>query len=305
MKNRELFGHIISVFTILVWGTTFISTKIILKDFMPVEILFIRFLIAYITLIVIYPKFEKIKSFKDELIFVGLGLSGVSLYFITENMALKFTLASNVGLIISTAPIITAILANYFTKDEKMNSNLFLGFVIAILGIFLVMFNGRFILKLNPKGDFLTLAAALTWAIYSVLVRLVDKGYNSILTTRKIFFYGLLTSIPLLILFKADLKPDNPLNITLILNIIFLGLIASALCYVTWNKAVSILGSVRTSNYIYLIPFVTMVTSIVVLHEKINAFTIFGGILILTGVYVSENGLSKLSLSFSKKLYNN
>jgi drug/metabolite transporter (DMT)-like permease len=305
MKNKELFGHIISVFTILVWGTTFISTKIILKDFMPVEILFIRFSMAYIALIVIYPKFKKIKSFKDELIFLALGLSGVSLYFITENMALKFTLASNVGLIISTSPIITAILANYFTKDEKMNSKLFLGFIIAILGISLVMFNGRFILKLNPKGDLLTLAAALTWAIYSVLVRIVDKGYNSILATRKIFFYGLLTSIPLLILFKADLKPDNPLNATLILNIIFLGLIASALCYVTWNKAVSILGSVRTSNYIYLIPFVTMVTSVVVLHEKINALTIIGGILILTGVYVSENGLSKLSLSFSKKLHNN
>lgn len=305
MKNRELFGHIISIFTILVWGTTFISTKIILKDFMPVEILFIRFLMAYIALILIYPKFHKIKSFKDELLFLGLGLSGVSLYFITENMALKFTLASNVGLIISMAPIITAILANYFTKDEKMNRKLFGGFMIAILGIFLVMFNGRFILKLNPKGDLLTLAAALTWAIYSVLVRLVDKGYNSILATRKIFFYGILTSIPLLILFRADLKPDNPLNATLIVNIIFLGLIASALCYVTWNKAVSILGSVRTSNYIYLIPFVTMVTSVIVLNEKINGLTIIGAILILTGVYVSENGFTKLPLSICKKLYNN
>lgn len=302
MKNRELFGHIISVFTILVWGTTFISTKIILKDFMPVEILFIRFSMAYIALIIIYPKFEKIRSFKDELLFLGLGLSGVSLYFITENMALKFTLASNVGLIISTAPIITAILANYFTKDEKMNSKLFWGFMIAILGIFLVMFNGRFILRLNPKGDLLTLAAALTWAIYSILVRLVDKGYNSILATRKIFFYGILTSIPLLILFKADLKPDNPLNVTLVLNIMFLGLIASAVCYVTWNKAVSILGSVRTSNYIYLIPFVTMVTSVIVIHEKINGLTILGAILILTGVYVSENGLSKLPLSFCRKV---
>lgn len=302
MKNRELFGHIISIFTILVWGTTFISTKIILKDFMPVEILFIRFLMAYIALIIIYPKFHKIKSFKDELIFFGLGLSGVSLYFITENMALKFTLASNVGLIISTAPIITAILANYFTKDEKMNSKLFWGFMIAILGIFLVMFNGRVILKLNPKGDLLTLAAALTWAIYSVLVRLVDKEYNSILATRKIFFYGIITSIPLLILFKADLKPDNPLNVVLVLNIVFLGLVASALCYVTWNKAVSILGSVRTSNYIYLIPFVTMVTSVIVLNEKINGLTIVGAILILAGVYVSENGFSKLSLGICKKV---
>lgn len=301
MKNRELFGHIISIFTILVWGTTFISTKIILKDFMPVEILFIRFLMAYIALIIIYPKFHKIKSFKDELIFLGLGLSGVSLYFIAENMALKFTLASNVGLIISTSPILTAILANYFTKDEKINSKLLWGFMIAILGIFLVMFNGRFILKLNPKGDFLTLAAALTWAIYSVLVRLVDKGYNSILATRKIFFYGIITSIPLLILFKADLKPDNPLNVSLVLNIMFLGLIASALCYVTWNKAVSILGSVRTSNYIYLIPFVTMITSVIVLNEKISLLTILGAVLILTGVYISENGLNKFSLGICKK----
>ncbi|GAA0182239.1 DMT family transporter [Clostridium sediminicola] len=290
MKKKESIGHIMALITVFIWGTTFISTKIILKELTPVEILFYRFLIAYIALIIIYPKFHKIKSLKEELLFLSMGLSGVTLYFFVENTALKYTLASNVGLLLSTAPIFTALLAHFFTEDEKFEKKFLIGFTVAMLGIFLVIFNGKFVLKLNPIGDVFALMAAVFWAIYSVLLKKVNKEYNQIYVVRKTFFYGLLANIPMSLILGSDLKVVNSISLNLVLNIIFLGLGASAMCFVFWNKAVSILGVVKANNYIYLIPLITMIASVVLLHEKVNVIMIGGCLLILLGVYISDKG---------------
>lgn len=290
MKKNESTGHVMALIAIFIWGTTFISTKIILKDLTPVEILFYRFLIAYFALMIIYPKFHKIKSLKEELLFMSLGLSGVTLYFFVENTALKYTLASNVGLLLSTAPIFTALLAHFFTHDEKFNKNFFIGFIVAMGGIFLVIFNGKFVLKLNPIGDILALSAAVFWAVYSILLKKVSKEYNHIFVARKTFFYGLLTIIPMAFLLGSDLKAINGISLNLTLNVVFLGLGASAMCFVFWNNAISILGAVKSNNYVYLVPLITMVTSVIVLHEKVNGLMIGGCLLILLGVYISDNG---------------
>lgn len=288
MRNNLLFGHGIAFLTVFTWGTTFVSTKIILKDLSPVELLFFRFLIAYITLLIIYPKFHPYQSLKEEILFFALGLTGISLYFLVQNIALQYTLTSNVGLIVSAAPILTAILAHYLTSEEKLSKNLIIGFIIAISGIFLVIFNGRFILNINPLGDFLAFAAACFWAIYSVLLKRVNPNYNTIYIVRKTFFYGLLSSLPFLLIFKADLQTNNPIHWTLILNILFLGLAASSLCFIMWNKAIQIIGIVKTSNYIYLVPLITMLNSMLFLGETINGLMVLGGLLVLSGVYVSE-----------------
>lgn len=300
MKKNELKGHVMALIAIFIWGTTFISTKIILKNLTPVEILFYRFLIAYFALIIIYPKFHKIKSLREELLFLSLGLSGVALYFFVENTALKYTLASNVGLLLSTAPIFTALLAHYFTHDEKFNKNFLVGFVVAIAGIFLVIFNGKFVLKLNPMGDILALLAAVFWAVYSILLKKVSKEYNHIFVARKTFFYGLIIIIPMVFLLGSDLKTSNGISLNLALNIAFLGLGASAMCFVFWNNAISILGAIKSNNYVYIVPLITMVTSVIVLHEKVNALMIGGCMLILFGVYISDNGLK-----FVRKKKNN
>lgn len=300
MKKNELTGHVMALIAIFIWGTTFISTKIILKNLTPVEILFYRFLIAYFALIIIYPKFHKIKSLREELLFLSLGLSGVTLYFFVENTALKYTLASNVGLLLSTAPIFTALLAHFFTQDERFNKNFLIGFLVAIVGIFLVIFNGKFVLKLNPIGDVLALMAAVFWSVYSILLKKVSKEYNHIYVARKTFFYGLLTIIPMTFLLGSDLKATNGISLNLVLNVVFLGLGASAMCFVFWNNAISTLGAIKSNNYVYLVPLITMVTSVIILHEKVNALMIGGCILILLGVYISDNGLK-----FVRKRKNN
>lgn len=188
MANKKLFLNILALITVIIWATTFISSKILLNIFTPLEVMFYRFIIAYFLLLVIHPKFHKIESLKEEAMFLLAGITGGSLYFLTENSAVKISQVSNVGLILATAPIITALLAHFFTKGEKLNKNLFLGFLTAISGVFLVMFNGNFVLKLNPIGDILALSAAICWSVYSITTKKFGSKYNHLYLTRKIFF---------------------------------------------------------------------------------------------------------------------
>ena len=281
-------------FTIIIWGTTFISTKILLTTFNPIEILFYRFVIGFTTLLLVYPHKLKVKEKKHELYFMFAGLSGVTLYFLFENIALTYTLASNVGVIISIAPFFTAIMAHYFINGEKLKKNFCVGFICAILGIILISFNGGAVLKLNPIGDVLAIFASTLWAVYSILTKKISTfGYNTIQTTRRIFFYGLIFMIPAL--FFLDFKMDvsrlfNPIDL---LNIGYLGFGASALCFVTWNFSVKVLGAVKTSVYIYLVPVITVITSVIILNESITLISLLGTILTIAGLIVSEGNLKR------------
>lgn len=264
-------GHLLALLTILIWGTTFISTKILLKDFTPVEILFFRFLIGYFVLLLIYSRPIRTTSFKEELLFISAGLCGVTLYFLIENIALVYTLASNVGVIVSIAPFFTAVIAHFFLEEEKFHRQFFIGFLIALAGIILIGLNGSFLLQLNPIGDLLALLAPVVWAIYSVLMRKISLlKVHTIGATRRVFFYGLLFMLPPLFLFDFQLGLSRFKEISNVAHLLFLGLGASALCFLTWNKAVGILGAVKTSVYIYIVPVITVAASALVLNEKIT-----------------------------------
>lgn len=287
MKEKKIYGHLLAFISVFIWGITFISTKILLKDFSPLQIMFFRFTLAYLTLFLIQPKFQKIYSLKQEFLFVCLGLTGISLYFVAENLALKYTYASNVSLVLSTAPILTAFLAHFCTKDEKFNTKLLIGFFVAMLGVFLVVFNGKFILKLNPLGDLFSLLAALIWAIYSILLKLVDHNLNPIYVVRKTFLYGIVTTIPIMLITNTKIFILNDLTTNSFIHLLFLSLLASALCFIFWNKSVKLIGAVKANNYIYIMPMITLIASSIFLNEKINFIMIIGSMLILIGVYVS------------------
>ncbi|WP_256716018.1 MULTISPECIES: DMT family transporter [Paenibacillus] len=290
MDQRKInTGHLLALLTILIWGTTFISTKILLKDFTPVEILFFRFLIGYFVLLLIYSRPIRTTSFKEELLFISAGLCGVTLYFLIENIALVYTLASNVGVIVSIAPFFTAVIAHFFLEEEKFHRQFFIGFLIALAGIILIGLNGSFLLQLNPIGDLLALLAPVVWAIYSVLMRKISLlKVHTIGATRRVFFYGLLFMLPTLFLFDFQLGLSRFKEISNVAHLLFLGLGASALCFLTWNKAVGILGAVKTSVYIYIVPVITVAASALVLNEKITWAILTGTFLTLTGSYISE-----------------
>ena len=292
--NKGMTGHLLAAITTFIWGTTFISTKVLLVSFTPIEILFFRFVMGLIILTAVFPHRLKGTTWKQEILFAGAGLCGVTLYFLLENIALTYTLASNVGVIISVAPFFTALFSHLFLENEKLKANFFIGFVIAMIGIILINFNGSMVLKLNPMGDLLAILAAFVWAIYAILTKKVSQfGYNTIQTTRRIFLYGVIFMLPALSVlpfkwgFERFLQPVN------LFNILFLGLGASALCFVTWNTAVKLLGAVKTSIYIYLVPAVTVITSILILNETITWIAACGTLLTLVGLFISERKVKR------------
>ena len=287
--NSGINGHILALITIIIWGTTFVSTKYLLIDFEPIEILFYRFCIGLLLLLIIYPKRLKGTTKKQELLFAAAGLCGITLYYLLENIALVYTAASNVGVLVSITPFFTAILAYWFLDGEKLKKNFVIGFVFAIIGIGLISFNGSMVLKLNPLGDILSILAAIVWGFYSVFARKISQfGYNTIQTTRRIFSYGLVFMIPFLFIFPFEFEISKFSQTANILNILFLGLGASAICFVTWNLAVKLIGAVKTSVYIYLIPVITVVTSAIILSERLTWMSILGTILTLIGLFISE-----------------
>ncbi len=303
MKNQNTIGHISALITIVIWGTTFISTKILLTDFQPVEILFFRFLLGLLVLILVYPKRLSKTNIKQEITFALAGLSGICLYYLLENIALTYTMASNVGIIISTAPFFTVILSRFFMKtEERLNSNFFVGFIVAMAGICLISFNGSK-LELNLVGDILAIVAALVWAIYSLLTKKISSyGYHTIQTTRRVFLYGILFMLPMLFLFDFKLDFSRFSTPKYLYNLLFLGLGASALCFVTWNYAVKLLGAVKTSIYIYIVPVITVATSAIVLREQLTPMAIGGTVLALAGLFLSE---SKWSIGKRKRVEKN
>ena len=292
MKNREkLTGYLFALFTIVVWGSTFISSKKLLTVYSPSQIMLTRFLLAYCALWLLRPR-KLALTWKQEASFFLLGLSGCSIYFYTENTALTYTLASNVSIIVAAAPIFTAILA-HFAGEERFHRSTLWGFLVAFTGVVLVVCNGTFVLKLNPRGDFLALAAAACWAVYSVLLRRVSQGLDPILVTRRTLFWGAVTAIPLVLLEGAP-YPTAPLLTPVVAgNFLFLGLIGSGLCYVLWNKAFHLLGVVATNNFIYLNPFVTIVVARIFLDEPISPLALLGAVLITVGVVVSQRPSKK------------
>lgn len=282
-------GHLTALLTVLIWGTTFIATKVLLEDFQPVEILFFRFLLGYAALWLVFPHPLRKTTARQEWIFAGAGLCGICLYYLLENIALTYTMASNVGVIVAVAPLFTALLAALFLRgEERLPANFFIGFLVAMAGVCLISFNGTSF-SLNPRGDLLALLAALVWGFYSILTRKIAAfGYTTIQTTRRTFFYGLLFMLPACVLFDFQFNLSRfaePLNLA---NILFLGLGASALCFVTWNTAIRHLGAVQASLYIFLTPVITVLFSVLILGEPFTWLTACGTLLTLGGLVLSE-----------------
>lgn len=290
MKNKTIAGHMAALITILIWGTTFISTKVLLQVFSPIEILFIRFVVGYAVLWCVCPRPLYVRSKRENWYFVAAGLCGVTLYYLLENIALTYTLASNVGAIISIAPFFTVIFSCIFLHDTRPSGRFFLGFLIAMAGIMLISFGNGTALHVNPLGDLLAVIAAATWAAYSTITKKTSElGYNTIQTTRRTFFFGLIFMAPVMFFMNFQVRLSEFADPKIWLNLLFLGLGASALCFVTWNLAVKILGSVKTSVYIYAVPVITTVTSALILHEKVTLVMVCGIVMTLAGLLLSEN----------------
>ncbi len=289
LPTSQRFGHLTALFTILVWGITFVSTKILLRSFSPIEILFTRFLLGFIALNIIAPARLHVQSRRDELLFIGAGLTGITLYFLLENIALTMSTAANVGVIVSVTPFFTAFTSHWFLKTPRPGLMFYIGFLFAISGIALLSIGTGGTLAWNPRGDILAVLAALVWSLYSVIIRKITaKGYASIAVTRRSFMYGLIGMVPAIFLMDFRLGLERFADPATVGHILFLGLGASAMCFVTWNMSVRLLGAVRTSMYIYLVPVVTVASAVVFLGEALTTPLLVGTALTLLGLWLSE-----------------
>ena len=290
MQKRIIWGHLAAILTIIVWGTTFTSTKVLLRSFGPLEILFFRMTIAFLVLCIAKPKKLVLKDKRHELLPAAAGFCGITVYQVLENYSLTFTMVANTSLIVTTAPFFIAVLSMIFLKTERQGYLFYIGFLAAITGIAIISYSGIAALTINPVGDLLALGAAISWAFYSILTKLISAhGYSIVLITRRIFGYAILFLLPVLVFSDFRFKPDMLIVPVNIFNFLFLGVLASAACFSAWNYAVRVLGAVRTSVYIYLVPVVSVVTSNIVLGETITMLTAGGIALVLLGLFLSEN----------------
>ena len=283
--------YIAAFLIVVIWGCTFVQTKVLINSGLrPDEIFTLRFVIAYLLILPFSWRRLFLGSVRDELIALSLGLTGGSLYFIVENYALAYGYCSNVSLIVCLTPLVTALIVGWRYPAERLGKGGALGSLLALGGMALVVFNGNFVLKLSPLGDVLALAACLCWALYSLLIKHLGARYDNMLITRKVFGYGLLTIIPLLLWRGMDFGIVIDGGARVWGNIIFLGVVASMLCFLGWNWCLARLGTVRATNFLYLNPVVAIVSSALVLGERVTWIAVLGAVLILAGlIYVDRN----------------
>ena len=288
MNRRATAGHVCALLTNIIWGSTFVSAKVLLKDFNPIEILFFRFLIGYIFLWILCPKALHIKNIKLELQFAAAGVTGICLNYLFENMALLYTGAAIVSVIVSASPFMVGILAYLFLK-QKLKRYFTIGFVIAIIGITMICFAGEASVELHWLGQLISLGACLMWAVYGLLSEGINQqGFPEILVTRRLFFYGLISVTPLYLLF-GDMTSISKLKVPVNLgNLFYLGLGACVMAFIMWNFSIRVLGTVTANVYVYLLPVVTIVVSALFLQERITLSMVIGTVLTLTGVALSE-----------------
>ena len=304
-KEGKFLYHALAFMTMALWGVSFVSTKTLINQGLsPAQIFTIRFVIAYTGLftacIIRGGENRRLfsRSLRHELLFLLMGIAGGSLYFYTENTALKYTQACNVSFIVCVAPLLTILLTLVLKhtvksriiselEDVKVRFPLIAGTVLALSGMVMVIFDGTS-LNLSPKGDLLAFTAALSWAFYSQFMGQMTNRYGTLFATRKVFFYGLLTIMPVLFLSdNSNLAMVRFDSIQVWGNLLFLSTIASLFCFALWNRIMLVIGNVTATNYVYLNPVFTLIGAIIFLGESMSVTSGTGSALILGGVILS------------------
>ena len=295
-SNNRLLYHFVAFIIVAIWGSTFVFTKmLLLAGLSPAQIFTLRFIIAYVLLMGYSLSKRSFRLFSnnwhDELLMLVLGITGGSVYFLAENAAMLFTTATNTSLIVCSCPLFAMLLfAVVYRHSEHISKVQALGSVLACMGMAVVVLNGHFVLHLSPLGDLLAFAACLCWAVYSLLMKPATERYSTLFITRKVFFYGLVTIIPYYLIVPGFPSLDVLLRSDVLWNLLFLGVVASMICYVAWNWVISRLGAVVATNWVYFNPITTILFAWWLLHEQITIWFLLGTVFILLGMYLADKG---------------
>ena len=289
-SRSNLLYHLVAFITVAIWGTTFVSTKVLmLNELSPAHIFTLRFCIAYVLMLCFNHKRLFAQSWQDEVKMALLGITGGSLYFMCENEAMNYTTTTNTSLIVCSCPLFATLLVRLvYRQTSRINALQLAGSLLAFAGMVIVVLNGRFVLHLSPIGDALAFMACISWAVYSLLMKSVAIKYSAAFITRKVFFYGVVTILPYY-LFESEMPSLNVLARPQVIgNLLFLGCLAWMVCFLTWNWCIARLGAVKATNWVYFNPITTMLFASWVLGETITPYFLMGAACILVGMYVTE-----------------
>jgi drug/metabolite transporter (DMT)-like permease len=294
--EKSFLGHFFAFVTVAIWGSTFVFTKmLLLHGLSPAQIFTLRFIVAYLLLLA-FELVSRRQSFRlfsasrrDELVMLLLGITGGSIYFLSENAAMLYTTATNTSLIVCSCPLFAMLLvAVAYRQSERFTRVQVVGSLLACLGMAVVVLNGRFVLHLSPIGDMLAFGACLCWAVYSLLMKSVTERYSVFFITRKVFFYGLLTILPYYIVIPGFPTMEVIFSSEVLWNLLFLSVVASMICFLVWNWIIHQLGAVIATNWVYLNPITTIIFAWWLLHEQITLWFLLGSVLIIVGMILSD-----------------
>ncbi len=289
--NNVLKSYISILLVCLFWGFSFISTKICLQWFTPFSLAFFRFLIASIILFIVLKVSEKdIRIEKKDISrFVLCGFSGVFLYFAFENLAIEMLSASLAAIFLALLPAF-AIFADYIFLKAPFTKSKVISVSMSVLGaIFVAGFN----IDNNSNmvlGIILIILSVVSWIAFSYLSAPLQQKYSPLKST---FYQSLFGTIFFLMALPFGMPSFEGFNMTGILNLIFLGVICSAICYILYNFALKHISIVICSIFINLMPIITVVASMFILNEKINPMQAIGAALIIGSVFVVTNKQEK------------
>lgn len=300
--DKKYLAHFLAFITVAIWGSTFVFTKmLLLNGLSPAQIFTLRFIVAYIMLLMfeVTTRWHSFRlfstSWRDELTMVLLGISGGSIYFLTENAAMLYTTATNTSLIVCSCPLFAMLLvAVAYRQTERFTRVQVVGSLLACVGMAVVVLNGHFVLHLSPLGDMLAFGACLCWAAYSLLMKSVTNRYSTFFITRKVFFYGLVTILPYYLIFPDFPSFDVILSPVVLWNLLFLSVIASMACFLVWNWVIHQLGAVIATNWVYFNPITTILFAWWLLHEHITLWFLLGSMLIIIGMILSDKKTAKI-----------
>jgi drug/metabolite transporter (DMT)-like permease len=281
------------LWAIIIWGLSFIATKVALREIHPFTLLTLRFGMGGLLLLLFQLQKDKgfLKNFnsKDWFSIIFLALVGVSAHTLLQAYGLLYTTAINTGWLIAIMPICIAIAARFYL-GEPITLRIIGGIVLGFLGVSLIISKGMFSLSLfrlgSTFGDFLILISALTWTAFTVGGRGFLSRFSPLAAITPIIILGSIITFPFT-LFKWEWNYLFQLSLAAWMSILFLGIFCSGLAYLFWYAALEKKDSSIVGVYLYLEPFVTLIGAYFFLNEEIRWITLMGGGMVLLGVYLA------------------
>jgi len=290
MQKTKILPYLEALFAVMVWGASFIATKIAVGEISPIAVVWVRFAmgIPMLLVAVIARKQFSFPKAGDWLYFTLLGFLGITFHQWLQSNGLKTAQATTTAWIVSTSPAFIAILGWMILK-EKLNLLQSGGIVLAMLGVLAVVSKGDLstiaVGNFGTTGDFLILISSINWAVFSILSRRGLKSHPSTLLT----FWTM--TIGWLITSAAFFAGKNYVEIPLLdtrgwMAMIFLGVFTTGFAYIAWFDALSQLPAAQTGAFLFVEPLTSMVVAAVILHEQITLVSVVGGAVILIEIWL-------------------